>query len=169
MRSIFIVVYKVDRLTRSLTDFAKLVGIWMNTTSRSYPCPATEYNRQHGRLTLHMLLSFASSSARSPVKGFETNSLNPKRKASGWAVRFRWVTRSKTESWWFILVKKAMVQLIFKTFIETKSLSETSYRINVMGLRTKRYLRKDGSVWGGRRFIRNTVLKLLKNQGLPGD
>ena len=160
-----IVVYKVDRLTRSLTDFAKLVGILdehnVSFISVTQPLNTTD---SMGRLTLHMLLSFAQFEREITGERIRDKFAESKKKGIwmggqvplGYEVKNRKLVVHPGE--------KAMVQLIFKTFIETKSLSETSYRINDMGLRTKRYLRKDGSIWGGRRFIRNTVLKLLKNQ-----
>jgi hypothetical protein len=63
-----VVVYKVDRLTRSLADFAKPVEPFEPMVSRSSPRPI-EFNTTTcmGRLTLNVLLSLPSSSARSPV------------------------------------------------------------------------------------------------------
>ena len=54
-----VVVYKVDRLTRSLSDFAKIVEIFDSETSPSSRSPSSSTPRLHGRLTLNMLLSFA--------------------------------------------------------------------------------------------------------------
>lgn len=55
-----IVVYKIDRLTRSLTDFAKLVEVF-DTQSVSFVSITQSFNTttSMGRLTLNVLLSFA--------------------------------------------------------------------------------------------------------------
>ena len=64
--------------------------------------------------------------------------------------------------------EKKVVQIIFETFIETSSLTETCYRINAMGFRTKLYRRKDGSTWGGKPFVKSTLRKLLQNKTCLG-
>ena len=55
-----VVVYKVDRLTRSLADFAKIVEIF-DARSVSFVSVTQQFNTttSMGRLTLNMLLSFA--------------------------------------------------------------------------------------------------------------
>ena len=55
-----IVVYKVDRLTRSLADFAKIVDV-LDTHGASFVSVTQQFNTttSMGRLTLNMLLSFA--------------------------------------------------------------------------------------------------------------
>jgi site-specific DNA recombinase len=55
-----IVVYKIDRLTRSLADFAKIVEI-LDATSASFVSVTQQFNTttSMGRLTLNVLLSFA--------------------------------------------------------------------------------------------------------------
>src|SRR5689334_6463042 len=55
-----VVVYKIDRLTRSLTDFAKLVEAF-ETKSVSFVAITQQFNSttSMGRLTLNVLLSFA--------------------------------------------------------------------------------------------------------------
>ena len=55
-----VVVYKVDRLTRSLSDFAKIVDIFDNHTV-SFVSVTQQFNTTSsmGRLTLNILLSFA--------------------------------------------------------------------------------------------------------------
>jgi site-specific DNA recombinase len=70
-----IVVYKVDRLTRSLADFAKLVelfdahGVCFVSVTQSFNTTTSM-----GRLTLNVLLSFASSNGRSRASGSGTRS-----------------------------------------------------------------------------------------------
>ena len=79
-----VVVYKVDRLTRSLTDFAKLVelfdahGVAFVSVTQSFNTTSSM-----GRLTLNVLLSFAQFERRSPVSAFATRSRRQRRRAFG--------------------------------------------------------------------------------------
>ena len=60
-----VVVYKIDRLTRSLTDFSKIVEVF-DANDVSFVSVTQQFNTttSMGRLTLNVLLSFAQSSDR---------------------------------------------------------------------------------------------------------
>src|SRR3954465_13670542 len=80
-----IVVYKVDRLTRSLTDFAKLVELFdQHGVSFVSVTQAFNTTTSMGRLTLNVLRPSPSLSARSPASASGTRSPRPRRRASGW-------------------------------------------------------------------------------------
>ncbi len=85
-----IVVYKVDRLTRSLADFAKLVELF-DQHSVSFVSVTQHFNTTNsmGRLTLNVLLSFAQFDARSLANGSAIKLQPPRPKAFGSAVRSR--------------------------------------------------------------------------------
>jgi len=85
-----IVVYKVDRLTRSLADFARLVEIF-DAQEASFVSVTQQFNTTSsmGRLTLNVLLSFAQFERRSPANGSVTRSPPRKRRACGWAAMCR--------------------------------------------------------------------------------
>ncbi|MDQ6869987.1 MAG: recombinase family protein [Pseudomonadota bacterium] len=91
-----VVVYKVDRLTRSLSDFAKIVDV-LDAHNASFVSVTQQFNTttSMGRLTLNMLLSFASSE-RSPASASATRSRRRSARACGWAGTCRSVTTSKT-------------------------------------------------------------------------
>jgi hypothetical protein len=81
-----VVVYKVDRLTRSLADFARLVELF-DAEAVSFVSVTQQFNTTSsmGRLTLNVLLSFAQFErevTRSPPR---------KRRACGWAAMCPWV------------------------------------------------------------------------------
>jgi site-specific DNA recombinase len=80
-----IVVYKVDRLTRSLADFAKLVELF-DSHGVSFVSVTQQFNTttSMGRLTLNVLLSLPSSNGRLPLSEFGTRSRRPNVKACGW-------------------------------------------------------------------------------------
>ena len=91
-----VVVYKVDRLTRSLADFAKIVEVF-DAQGVSFVSVTQAFNTTSsmGRLTLNVLLSLPSSSARSRASGSATRSPHPKRRACGWAASPRSATTSR--------------------------------------------------------------------------
>ena len=85
-----IVVYKVDRLTRSLSDFAKLVELF-DQYSVSFVSVTQHFNTTSsmGRLTSTCCCHSPSSSARSSASGSATRSRLPKPRASGSVAPFR--------------------------------------------------------------------------------
>jgi site-specific DNA recombinase len=85
-----VVVYKVDRLTRSLADFAKMVELF-DAHSVSFVAVTQQFNTttSMGRLTLNVLLSFAQF--ESEVIGERILKSPPRSaKTCGWAERNRW-------------------------------------------------------------------------------
>jgi site-specific DNA recombinase len=88
-----VVVYKVDRLTRSLTDFAKIVEVF-DAHGVSFVSITQQFNTTSsmGRLTLNVLLSFAQSNARSLASASAIRSRHPRRKDSGWVASCPLVT-----------------------------------------------------------------------------
>jgi len=160
-----IIVYKVDRLTRSISDFARLVDVLdahkVSFISVTQPLNTTD---SMGRLTLHMLLSFAQFEREITSERIRDKIAESKKKGMwmGGQVPLGYNTRDRKLV--VNLGEKEVVRQIFETFIETRSISGTCYRINEMGFRTKVYKRRDGSFWGGRRYGRATLDKILKNR-----
>jgi site-specific DNA recombinase len=81
-----VVVYKVDRLTRALSDFAKLVEVF-DRRGVSFVSITQQFNTttSMGRLTLNVLLSFAQFEREVTADASETRSPPPRKKACGWA------------------------------------------------------------------------------------
>jgi DNA invertase Pin-like site-specific DNA recombinase len=82
-----IVVYKVDRLTRSLADFAKLVELF-DADGVSFVSVTQQFNTttSMGRLTLNVLLSFAQFEREVTSERIRDKIAASKRKGSGSAV-----------------------------------------------------------------------------------
>src|SRR5207249_2526171 len=85
-----IVVYKVDRLTRSLADFAKIVDV-LDAHDASFVSVTQHFNTttSMGRLTSTCCSPLPSSSARSRASGFATRSPRRRKRACGWAAMCR--------------------------------------------------------------------------------
>ena len=92
-------VYKVDRLTRSLADFAKIVELF-DAQGVSFVSVTQQFNTttSMGRLTLNVLLSFAQFEREVTGNGYATRSLLRRRRICEWAVGSPSVMTWPTES-----------------------------------------------------------------------
>jgi DNA invertase Pin-like site-specific DNA recombinase len=92
-----VVVYKVDRLTRSLSDFAKIVDIF-DKRNVSFVSVTQQFNTttSMGRLTLNILLSFAQFEREVTGERIRDKIAASKRKVCGWVGFRRSATMSKT-------------------------------------------------------------------------
>jgi len=165
-----IVVYKVDRLTRSLADFAKLVELF-DQHAVSFVSVTQSFNTTSsmGRLTLNVLLSFAQ---------FE-------REVIGERVRDK-IAASKRKGLWvggpvplgYRCVDKKLVivpseaetvRTIFTRYLELGSLSALVTELDRRGIRTKINGRRDSRARGGIRFGVGSLAHLLKNRFYIGE
>ena len=96
-----VVVYKVDRLTRSLADFAKIVEIF-DAEGVSFVAVTQQFNTttSMGRLTLNVLLSFAQFEREVQVNASATRLRLRSRRVCGWEARHRWATTCAIVVWW---------------------------------------------------------------------
>ena len=96
-----VVVYKVDRLTRSLADFAKMVEVF-DARGVSFVAVTQQFNTttSMGRLTLNVLLSFAQFEREVTGERIRDRSPLPSRRECGWAVWFRSGTTCMSVAWW---------------------------------------------------------------------
>jgi site-specific DNA recombinase len=165
-----IVVYKVDRLTRSLSDFAKLVELF-DQHSVSFVSVTQSFNTttSMGRLTLNVLLSFAQ---------FE-------REVIGERVRDK-ISASKAKGIWVggsiplgyaVIDKKVVVVpdeaktvgLIFQRYLELGSIAALVADLDRQSIRTRRRTLSTGKIRGGIRFGVGTLGHLLRNRFYVGD
>ena len=165
-----IVVYKVDRLTRSLADFAKLVELF-DRHSVSFISVTQSFNTTSsmGRLTLNVLLSFAQ---------FE-------REVIGERVRDK-IAASKRKGIWvggpvplgYASINKKLVVvpeeaktvcMIFRRYLELGSIGALIRDLDRKDIRTKRHEISNGRVRGGIRFGVGTLGHLLRNRFYIGE
>jgi DNA invertase Pin-like site-specific DNA recombinase len=159
-----IVVYKVDRLTRSLADFAKIVEI-LDEAGASFVSVTQAFNTTSsmGRLTLNVLLSFAQ---------FE-------REVTGERIRDK-IAASKKKGMWMggavplgyrvedrkLLIDKAeaaQVKHIFELYQELKSAPRMATELKLAGYRTRTRQLKSGQTIGNVPFGKGPLSALLKN------
>jgi len=101
-----VVVYKVDRLTRSLADFAKMVEMF-DARGVSFVAVTQQFNTttSMGRLTLNVLLSFAQFEREVTGERIRDKSQPPSARACGWGVFLRWDMRFVSVGWSSIRLK----------------------------------------------------------------
>ena len=152
-----IVCYKIDRLTRSLIGFAKLVEI-LDRHSISLVSITESFNTATslGRLNLHMILSFAQYERELAGERIRDKVAASRRKGMwmGGHVPMGYVVRDRT-----LAVEEpeaALVRHIFARFLQVGSATKLVQELNAAGHRTRR----------GRPFDKGVVYKLLNNRDL---
>jgi site-specific DNA recombinase len=165
-----VVVYKVDRLTRSLMDFAKIVELF-DRHGVSFVAVTQHFNTttSMGRLTLNILLSFAQ---------FE-------REVTGERIRDK-IAASKKKGMWMggvtplgyeaenhkLIVKPdeaRTVHLIYKRYLELGSVRRLKEDLDREGIRSKLRIYEDGTHAGGLPFARGALYALLSNPVYIGE
>jgi len=159
-----IVVYKIDRLTRSLSDFARLIER-LEAAGCSFVSVTQAFNTSTsmGRLTLNVLLSFAQFErevtaerirdklAASKKKGMWMGGLTP----IGYDARDRALHVNADEA--------RIVKDIFTLYREHKSVARVEEILIARGERSKRHTFKSGRMLGGVPFSRGSIYHLLSN------
>ncbi|HEX4694442.1 recombinase family protein [Sphingomonas sp.] len=160
-----IVVYKVGRLTRALSDFSKIVEV-LDAANASFVSIAQAFNTTSsmGRLTLNVLLSFAQFErevtgarvrdkiAASKKKGMWMGGPVP----LGYDVRERKLVVNENEA--------QTVRLIFERHQTVQTLRALADDLRAKGVRSKQRTMRNGRVTGGCPYRAGTLLHLLRNQ-----
>lgn len=164
-----VVVYKVDRLTRALNDFARIVEVFdKHQVSFVSVTQAFNTTTSMGRLTLNVLLSFAQ---------FE-------REVTGERIRDK-IAASKKKGMWMggspplgydpdgrkLKVNEPEAELvrhIFQRFLKLKSVPALRNELNAEGRVSKRWTASTGAVIGGMPFDNGALYHLLKNRTYLG-
>lgn len=159
-----VVVYKVDRLSRSLADFAKLIDLF-DEHKVSFVSVTQQFNTttSMGRLTLNILLSFAQFErevigerirdklAASKRKGMWMGGVTP----MGYVVKNRELVIEPDEA--------EGIRKIFDLFLMTKSPTEMAKMLPRMGVLSKKRTTKNGRVIGGKALDKGGLYKILQN------
>ena len=163
-----VVVYKIDRLTRSLTDFSRIVEIFEQADT-SFVSVTQSFNTTNsmGRLMLNVLLSFAQ---------FE-------REVTGERIRDK-IAASKAKGMWMggtlplgydlpaagtrtLRVNEAeavTVRHIFARYLELGSVHALERELDAQGIRSKLRITARGKTLGGKPFSRGALFHLLRNR-----
>jgi site-specific DNA recombinase len=165
-----VVVYKIDRLTRSLADFAKIVEI-LDARGASFVSVTQQFNTttSMGRLTLNVLLSFAQ---------FE-------REVIGERIRDK-IAASKRKGMWMggvpplgyrarncklIIVEgeAEIVRFIFRRYAELGSVRLLKDELEARSIQSKLRTSASGRISGGKPFARGALYLILRNRIYHGE
>ena len=165
-----VVVYKIDRLTRSLADFAKLVEAF-DARSISFVAVTQQFNTttSMGRLTLNVLLSFAQFERELSSERVRDKIAASRRKGkwTGGTVPLGYEARNKK-----LVVNKTeaeTVRTIFRLYLELKSFGRLVAELDRRGIVTKRRDTKVAKYNGGIPFTYGPLAYLLKNRVYIGE
>jgi len=159
-----VIVYKIDRLTRSLLDFSKIIELF-DEHNASFVSVTQSFNTSNsmGRLILNVLLSFAQYEreltgerirdkvAASCQKGMWMGGNIP----MGYDVKDRKLLINEKEA--------KIIRILFQNFIETSSITETARELNNLGFTTKTWIAASGKLHKGKRFNKSSVRRMLNN------
>ncbi len=167
-----VVVYKIDRLTRSLADFARMVELF-DRHEVSFVSVTQSFNTTSsmGRLTLNVLLSFAQ---------FE-------REVTGERIRDK-IAASKARGMWMggtlplgydlpevqsraLRVNEGeaeQVRSMFKTYLQLGSVHALERHLAEAGIVSKKRTTRSGKQLGGQSFSRGALFHLLRNRTYIG-
>jgi site-specific DNA recombinase len=165
-----VVVYKIDRLTRSLSDFSKMVEVF-ERQKVSFVSVTQQFNTTNsmGRLMLNVLLSFAQ---------FE-------REVTGERIRDK-IAASKRKGMWMggvppfgydvdkrqLLVNDSeatVVRRIFEDMLTIGSPTQIAANLTQEGITTKVWITRDGQTHAGARIDKKFLHKLLRNRIYLGE
>jgi DNA invertase Pin-like site-specific DNA recombinase len=165
-----LVVYKIDRLTRSLADFAKIVEI-LDARSASFVSVTQQFNTTSsmGRLTLNVLLSFAQFErevigerirdkiAASKKKGMWMGGVPP----LGYRVEDRKLVIVDSEA--------ELVRSIFRRYAEFGSVRLVKAELEAREIKSKSWMSAAGRMIGGKLFSRGALYLMLRNRTYRGE
>ena len=159
-----VVVYKVDRLSRSLTDFAHIVQVF-DAKNVSFVSVTQNFNTTSsmGRLTLNILLSFAQFEREVIGERIRDKFAASKRKGMfmGGALPLGYDVVERTLR---INPKEAdIVRHIFNRFVALRSMTKLLIELHQEGYRTKQYVSGTHQQRGGQQITKPYLYRLLKN------
>ena len=159
-----VVVYKVDRLSRSIIDFHKMMQEF-----DKYSCnfvsitQSFDTSNSMGKLTLNMLLSFAQFErevsaervrdkiAASKAKGLWMGGTPP----LGYDLKDKQLIPNPQET--------ELVNLIFNKYLELENMQAVAEWLNQKGYRTKTWTPHSGQLRGGKAFQKSSIQRILTN------
>jgi site-specific DNA recombinase len=167
-----VVVYKVDRLSRSLLDFAKIMERF-DARQVAFVSVTQQFNTatSMGRLVLHILLSFAQFE-REMIAERTRDKMSAARKKGKWVGGTPILGYDVDPRGGKLVVNEAeaaRVREIFGLYLKEQSLLGTAIELNNRGWTTKSWTTKKGRVHAGGPFTKPNVFGLLTNVAYTGQ
>jgi site-specific DNA recombinase len=159
-----IVVYKVDRLTRSLADFAKLVETF-DAHGVSFVSVTQSFNTttSMGRLTLNVLLSFAQFEREITGERIRDKIAASKKKGMWMGGVVPLGYRVEDRALHIVEDHAEIVRSLFRRYLEAGSVVRIKQRLDAEGFRLPIRIDGGGRSTGGGPFSRGHIYKILSN------
>ena len=165
-----VVVYKIDRLSRSLADFARMVDVFdRHRVSFSAVTQQINSATSMGRLMLNVLLSFAQFEREVTGERIRDKITASKRKGMwmggvpplGYDVKDRRLVPNESEA--------EIIRHIFTRFVELGSTTKLMKELRMDGVTSKAWTTQDGNVREGKLIDKGLIYKLLGNRTYLGE
>ncbi len=165
-----IVIYKIDRLTRSLADFSKMVEVF-ERQGVSFVSVTQQFNTttSMGRLMLNVLLSFAQFEREVTGERIRDKIAASKRKGMwmggippiGYNVANRRLIPNEAEA--------KTIAHIFQRFVELGSTTKLVKELRLDGVTSKAWTTQDGRIREGKPIDKGLIYKVLNNRTYLGE
>ncbi len=161
-----IVVYKVDRLSRSLIDFARIIEI-LERNNATFVSVTQQFNTTHsmGRLTLNILLSFAQFE-REVIAERTRDKMSAARRKGKWVGGMPVLGYDVDQRGGRLIVNESessRVKEIFELYLKERALLPTVQELARRGWTTKQWITKKGNLRGGTPFNKTNLYRFLTN------
>src|ERR1700747_2547499 len=165
-----VVVYKIDRLTRSLTDFAKIVEI-LDARGASFVSVTQQFNTttSMGRLTLNILLSFAQSE-RECIAERSRDKIAASKKKGMWMGGVPPLGYRVEDRKLLVIESEAEIgRAIFPPYAQLGSVRCLKEELDARGIKSKSWTSASGRSIGGKPFSRGALYLMLQNRTYLGE
>ena len=159
-----VVVYKVDRLSRSLLDFARIMEVF-DEHHVSFVSVTQQFNTSTsmGRLMLNVLLSFAQFE-REIIAERTRDKMSAARRKGKWTGGVPVLGYDLCDRRLLVNDDEAdQLRAIFELYLERMSLLAAVKELDRRGWRTKRHVSRKGNETGGKRYTKSALSRLLSN------
>jgi DNA invertase Pin-like site-specific DNA recombinase len=165
-----VVVYKIDRLTRSLADFAKIVEI-LDTRGASFVSVTQQFNTttSMGRLTLNVLLSFAQFEREVIGERIRDKIAASKKKGMWMGGVPPFGYRSQDRKLIIVDSEAEIVRFIFRRYAELGSVRLLKDELKARSIHSRLRTSTAGRISGGKPFARGALYLILQNRIYRGE
>jgi site-specific DNA recombinase len=165
-----VVVYKIDRLTRSLADFAKIVEI-LDARGASFVSVTQQFNTttSMGRLTLNVLLSFAQFEREVIGERIRDKIAASKRKGMWMGGVPPFGYRAQDRKLIIVNSEAEIVRFIFRRYAELGSVRLLKDELAARNIQSKLRTSAAGRISGGKPFARGALYLMLQNRIYRGE
>lgn len=166
-----VVVYKVDRLSRSLLDFARIIDIF-DRHAVSFVSVTQQFNTTSsmGRLTLNILLSFAQFE-REIISERTRDKMSAARRKGKWVGGMPVLGYDVELNGGALVVnaeEASRVRAIYDLYLERRALMPVVKELDLRSWRLKRWTTRKGDERGGKAFTKSSLFRLLTNSIYTG-